>query len=378
MRRPEKWFPLKVLICESCWLVQTEDYSRASELFNEEYAYFSSFSDTWVEHASNFVSDAVSRFGLNDESRFIEIASNDGYLLQFVKSRGIPCLGIEPTASTANAARQKGIPTLERFFGIQLAQELARDGIRADFVVGINVLAHVPDINDFVHGVVQLLKPHGVCVFEFPHVVRLIDDLQFDTIYHEHFSYLSLSTVCEIFKRGGLQVFDVEELETHGGSLKVFSQRQDGGPHEVSDRVSIIVDRERRLGLNTRAYYADFSDNAARVKMGFLRELLQARLAGLRVAGYGAAAKGNTLLNFAGVKGDLVQYVADRNPSKQGKWLPGSRIPIVSEEHLRAAQPDVVIIFPWNLQSEICDQLSYIREWGGRFLVIQPTVRYLN
>jgi len=378
MRRPEKWFPLKVLICESCWLVQTEDYSRASELFNEEYAYFSSFSDTWVEHASNFVSDAVSRFGLNDESRFIEIASNDGYLLQFVKSRGIPCLGIEPTASTANAARQKGIPTLERFFGIQLAQELTRDGIRADFVVGINVLAHVPDINDFVHGVVQLLKPHGVCVFEFPHVVRLIDDLQFDTIYHEHFSYLSLSTVCEIFKRGGLQVFDVEELETHGGSLKVFSQREDGGPHEVSDRVSIIVDRERRLGLNTRAYYANFSDNAARVKMDFLRELLQARLAGLRVAGYGAAAKGNTLLNFAGVKGDLVQYVADRNPSKQGKWLPGSRIPIVSEEHLRAAQPDVVIIFPWNLQSEICDQLSYIREWGGRFLVIQPTVRYLN
>jgi len=378
MRRPEKWFPLKVLICESCWLVQTEDYSRASELFNEEYAYFSSFSDTWVEHASNFVSDAVSRFGLNDESRFIEIASNDGYLLQFVKSRGIPCLGIEPTASTANAARQKGIPTLERFFGIQLAQELTRDRIRADFVVGINVLAHVPDINDFVHGVVQLLKPHGVCVFEFPHVVRLIDDLQFDTIYHEHFSYLSLSTVCEIFKRGGLQVFDVEELETHGGSLKVFSQREDGGPHEVSDRVSIIVDRERRLGLNTRAYYANFSDNAARVKMDFLRELLQARLAGLRVAGYGAAAKGNTLLNFAGVKGDLVQYVADRNPSKQGKWLPGSRIPIVSEEHLRAAQPDVVIIFPWNLQSEICDQLSYIREWGGRFLVIQPTVRYLN
>jgi len=378
MRRPEKWFPLKVLICESCWLVQTEDYSRASELFNEEYAYFSSFSDTWVEHASNFVSDAVSRFGLNDESRFIEIASNDGYLLQFVKSRGIPCLGIEPTASTANAARQKGIPTLERFFGIQLAQELARDGIRADFVVGINVLAHVPDINDFVHGVVQLLKPHGVCVFEFPHVVRLIDDLQFDTIYHEHFSYLSLSTVCEIFKRGGLQVFDVEELETHGGSLKVFSQREDGGPHEVSDRVSIIVDRERRLGLNTRAYYANFCDNAARVKIDFLRELLQARWAGLRVAGYGAAAKGNTLLNFAGVKGDLIQYVADRNPSKQGKWLPGSRIPVVSEEHLRAAQPDVVIIFPWNLQSEICNQLSYIREWGGRFLVIQPTVRYLN
>ena len=378
MRRPEKWFPLKVLICESCWLVQTEDYSRASELFNEEYAYFSSFSDTWVEHASNFVSDAVSRFGLNDESRFIEIASNDGYLLQFVKSRGIPCLGIEPTASTANAARQKGIPTLERFFGIQLAQELARDGIRADFVVGINVLAHVPDINDFVHGVVQLLKPHGVCVFEFPHVVRLIDDLQFDTIYHEHFSYLSLSTVCEIFKRGGLQVFDVEELETHGGSLKVFIQREDGGPHEVSDRVSIIVDRERRLGLNTRAYYANFCDNAARVKIDFLRELLQARWAGLRVAGYGAAAKGNTLLNFAGVKGDLIQYVADRNPSKQGKWLPGSRIPVVSEEHLRAAQPDVVIIFPWNLQSEICNQLSYIREWGGRFLVIQPTVRYLN
>jgi len=225
---------------------------------------------------------------------------------------------------------------------------------------------------------VQLLKPNGVCVFEFPHVVRLIDDLQFDTIYHEHFSYLSLGTVCEIFKRGGLQVFDVEELETHGGSLKVFSQREDGGPHGVSDRVSIIVDRERRLGLNTRAYYANFCDNAARVKIDFLRELLQARWAGLRVAGYGAAAKGNTLLNFAGVKGDLIQYVADRNPSKQGKWLPGSRIPVVSEEHLRAAQPDVVIIFPWNLQSEICDQLSYIREWGGRFLVIQPTVRYLN
>jgi len=378
MRRPEKWFPLKVLVCEHCWLVQTEDYSRASELFNDEYAYFSSFSDSWVRHAKEFVETAVRRFGLTKNSFVIELASNDGYLLQHVQASGIPCLGIEPTASTASAARQKGIEVVERFFGVALAEELREQGRAADLVVGINVLAHVPDINDFVSGVSTILKPNGACSFEFPHILNLIKLRQFDTIYHEHFSYLAFSTVCEILAKNGLQVFDVETLGTHGGSLRVLSQRSNGGSHSVSASVRALLDLEERCGMRSVAFYADFARDIEEIKAEFLAVLVAAKSEGKKVAAYGAAAKGNTILNFAGVKPDLISFVVDRNTAKQGKWMPGSRIPIVDEDYLRRARPDIIVILPWNLQQEIVEQLAYARSWGARFLITQPSVQFVE
>jgi len=377
MRRPEKWFPLRVLVCEKCWLVQAEEYSRASELFNEEYAYFSSFVDSWVRHAENLVALATNRFGLDLSSLVVEVASNDGYLLQHVRSRGIPCLGIEPTASTANAARQRGIETIEKFFGVKLAQELASQGRTADFTVGINVLAHVPDINDFVSGIATLLKPNGVSVFEFPHLLSMITERQFDTIYHEHFSYLSFTTVCEIFRLNGLEVFDVEVLGTHGGSLRVYSQRVDAGKRNVLPTVQSMRSLEARRGLHSREFYQGFAKDVERVKAEFLYELVAAKRLGKRVAGYGAAAKGNTLLNYAGVKTDLIEFVADRSTAKQGKWLPGSRIPIVSEQYLRETKPDLIVLLPWNLRHELLTQLAYAREWGATFLVTQPSVEII-
>jgi len=335
MRRPEKWFPLKVLVCESCWLVQAEAYSRAAELFNDEYAYFSSFSAIWLAHAEQYLQAVVKRFGLSGRSHVVEVASNDGYLLQYVKQRGISCLGVEPTAGTAAAARLKGIETLEEFFGVDLAQRLADRGRQADLMVANNVLAHVPDINDFVKGFAILLKPHGVATFEFPHLMQLIEQKQFDTIYHEHFSYLSFRTVHQIFRTNGLSVFDVEELDTHGGSLRVFAQRSDAGTQAVSGKVAHLLEREAAAGMNKAAYYRGFQEQANKVKNDFLVFLLEAARQGKTVAAYGAAAKGNTLLNYAGVRPDLLPYVVDKNPNKQGKYLPGSRIPIVSEDHLR-------------------------------------------
>jgi 2-polyprenyl-3-methyl-5-hydroxy-6-metoxy-1,4-benzoquinol methylase len=366
------------LVCEKCWLVQAEDYSRASELFNEEYAYFSSFVDSWVRHAENLVALATNRFGLDSTSFVVEVASNDGYLLQHVRSRGIPCLGIEPTASTANAARQRGIETIEKFFGVKLAQELASQGRTADLTVGINVLAHVPDINDFVSGIVTLLKPNGVSVFEFPHLLSMITERQFDTIYHEHFSYLSFTTVCEIFRLSGLEVFDVEVLGTHGGSLRVYSQRVDTGRRTVSPAVQSMRSLEARHGLHSREFYQGFAKDVEGVKAEFLHELVAAKRLGKRVAGYGAAAKGNTLLNYAGVKTDLIEFVADRSTAKQGKWLPGSRIPIVGEQYLREAKPDLIVLLPWNLRHELLTQLAYAREWGATFLVTQPSVEIIS
>lgn len=377
MRRPEKWFPLRVLICEQCWLVQTEDYSRASELFNEEYAYFSSFSDSWVRHGAQFVEKAIQQFGLNNESLVVELGSNDGWLLQEVKRRGVQCLGIEPTASTANAARQKGIPVIEKFFGQKLAMKLRNDGQHADLVVGINVLAHVPDINDFVSGVTTLLTKKGVCTFEFPHLLNLIEQLQFDTIYHEHFSYLSFESVRSILAKNGLTVFDVETLGTHGGSLRVYSQRTTDGDRSVSNSVRELINVEQRAGMKSKRFYANFAPRVEEIKIGLLRELLVAKSQGKKIAAYGAAAKGNTLLNYVGIRSDIVSFVSDRNTSKQGKWMPGSRIPIVSEEYLRNARPDVVLILPWNLHDEIVSQLEYVREWGGQFLLVQPSVRLI-
>ncbi len=375
MHHPEKWFPLKVLVCESCWLVQAEAYSRAAELFNDEYAYFSSFSDIWLTHAENYVKAMVERFGLNHDSHVVEVASNDGYLLQYVIQRGIPCLGIEPTASTAAAARMKGIETLEEFFGVSLAKRLAEQGKPADLMVANNVLAHVPNINDFSAGFATLLKPDGVATFEFPHLMQLIDHIEFDTIYHEHFSYLSFTTVVRIFDRNGLSVFDVEELGTHCGSLRVFAQRKDTGKHLISTKVSELIDREAFAGMNHKEYYQDFQKHVNKLKNDFLVFLLDAKLQGKTIAAYGAAAKGNTLMNYAGIRPDLISFVVDRNPAKQGKFMPGSRTPIVNETHLKSIKPDYIVILPWNLQKEIVKQLTYILEWGGKFVVAVPSLK---
>jgi len=377
VRRPEKWFPLKVFVCGSCWLVQAEAYSRAAELFNDEYAYFSSFSAIWLTHAEHYVRAMVERFGLSHGSHVIEVASNDGYLLQYFKQRGIPCLGIEPTTGTASAARLKGIETLEEFFGVGLAQKLANQGKQADLIVANNVLAHVPNINDFVRGFALLLKPQGVATFEFPHLMQLIEHKQFDTIYHEHFSYLSFSTVGQIFRVNGLSVFDVEELDTHGGSLRVFAQRADMGKHPVSEKVIDLRDREAAAGMNKAGYYQGFQEQANKVKNDFLVFLLEAKRQGKAVAAYGAAAKGNTLLNYAGIRPDLLPYVVDKNPNKQGKYLPGTRIPIVVEKHLRNNRPDYVVILPWNLKTEVMEQLSYIRDWGGVFVTAVPELKVI-
>ena len=378
LRRPEKWFPLKVLVCESCWLVQAESYSRASELFNDEYAYFSSFSDAWLEHSKNYVGAMVDRFELNSSSHVVEVASNDGYLLQYVKQRGIPCLGVEPTASTANAARLKGIETVERFFGVELASELVASGKSADLTAANNVLAHVPDINDFVKGFSVLLKPHGVATFEFPHLYQLVTERQFDTIYHEHFSYLSFTTVSEIFQSQGLVVFDVEEIGTHGGSLRVFAQRADTGEHSITDRVRSMARLEADAGMRQRSFYEGFERDAELAKAKLLDVLVQAKLEGKTVAAYGAAAKGNTFLNYAGVKADIINFVVDRNPAKQGKWMPGSRIPIVDEMHLKREKPTIIVILPWNIKAEVLSQLAYAREWGARFIVAQPQVAFVE
>lgn len=374
LRRPEKWFPLKVLVCEACWLVQTETCPSAKELFNEAYAYFSSYSDSWLRHAEHYVRSMVDRFHLNESNLVVEIGANDGYLLRFVKQRGIPCLGVEPTASTAQAARARGIPIVEDFFGVQLARELASQGKQADLAIANNVLAHVPDINDFVSGFATILKPQGVATFEFPHLVQLIENRQFDTIYHEHFSYLSFTTVTDIFEKNGLSVFDMEELPTHGGSLRVYAQRRETGKHSQVPRVEELLAREAAFGIATAEYYAGFQEKADKIKNDLLLFLLEAKGEGKRVGGYGAAAKGNTLLNYAGVRPDLLPYVVDKNPAKQGKFLPGSRIPIVSEEHLRSHRPDIVLILPWNIKDEIMHQLEYVRTWGGRFATAVPNL----
>ena len=372
LRRPEKWFPLRVLVCETCWLVQAESYSRAAELFNDEYAYFSSFSDAWLEHSNIYVETVVSRFGLDESSLVVEIASNDGYLLQYVQQRKIPCIGVEPTASTASASRLKGIETIERFFGTEFAKNMRDDGKSADLMVANNVLAHVPDINDFVQAFSILLKENGVATFEFPHLLKMISENQFDTIYHEHFSYLSFTTVCEIFSKNGLEVFDVEEIGTHGGSLRVYSQKAGVGEQLVSPAVGSLLETENHAGMKSKEFYEQFSEAADSAKLKLLSFLCKAKAEKKVVVAYGAAAKGNTMLNFAGVRSDLVSYVVDRNPSKQGKWLPGSRIPILDEGQLRKTKPDYILILPWNLQKEIVQQLDYARGWGATFVVAQP------
>jgi SAM-dependent methyltransferase len=372
LKAPEKWFPLRVLVCERCWLVQTEDFAQAQELFDADYAYFSGFSSSWLAHCERYVTNMAARFELDGDSHVVEVAANDGYLLQYVQARNIPCTGVEPTASTAAAARAKGIPIVEDFFGVRLARELAAQGKQADLTTANNVLAHVPDINDFVAGFAVLLKPQGVATFEFPHLLKLIAESQFDTIYHEHFSYLSLTAVDRIFAANGLTVFDVEEHPTHGGSIRVFAQRSDTGQHPRGAKVDELLEREAQAGMTTARYYAGFQAKTDKVKNDFLTFLLDAKRQHKFVAAYGAAAKGNTLMNYAGIRPDLIAFVADRNPAKQGKYMPGSRIPIVDEARLRSAKPDCVVILPWNLKVEVKQQLEYIKTWGGNFVTAVP------
>jgi 2-polyprenyl-3-methyl-5-hydroxy-6-metoxy-1,4-benzoquinol methylase len=378
---PETWYPLRVLVCEHCWLVQTEDFARAESLFSADYAYFSSVSSSWLEHAQRYVAGSVERFGLGPHSHVVEIAANDGYLLQYVQARGIPCTGIEPTASTAAAARVKGLNIVEAFFGREQGRTLAQQGQAADLMVANNVLAHVPDINDFVAGFAALMKPQGVASFEFPHLLRLIAEAQFDTIYHEHFSYLSLTAVVRIFAAQGLQVFDVETLPTHGGSLRVWAQHTSSGGQPIHPSVAQVLADEQAAGLCERRGYEGSQGLQARaeaIKHGLLRFLLDAKQSGQRVAAYGAAAKGNTLLNFAGVRPDLIDYVVDRNPAKQGQYLPGSRIPIVPEGRLAETRPDFILVLPWNLHDELAAQLAYTRDWGARLFTAVPTMAFVG
>lgn len=374
LQLPEIWLPLKLMVCEACWLVQTLDFAGREALFDADYAYFSSCSSTWLSHAENFVTSMRRELNLNAESLVLEVAANDGYLLQYVQQAGIPCFGIEPTASTAKAARAKGISIIERFFGTELAKELAGQGKRVDLAVANNVLAHVPDINDFVSGFAHLLKPSGVASFEFPHLLNMVQQNQFDTAYHEHYSYLSLHAVKSIFEHNGLSIFDVQKWPTHGGSLRVLAQRSDCNSHRVKESVAEILHKEQAAGMTGIGFYRDVQICAEQTKFALLEFLLECERKGLRVAAYGAAAKGNTLLNFSGVRPDLLPYVVDVNPHKQGKYLPGSRIPIVDLAHLLNDKPDMVLILPWNLQAEIMHDLAQIRSWQGRFVVAIPSL----
>jgi hypothetical protein len=376
LQEPEIWFPLKLYVCPECWLVQTEDYSRADELFRSDYAYFSSTSSTWLDHAARYATTMANSLGLGKDSLVIEVASNDGYLLKNFVAAGIPCLGIEPTASTAAAAEALGIPVLREFFGLALAQSLVAQGQQADLIAGNNVYAHVPDINDFTAGLKAALKPGGTITLEFPHLMRLIEHCQFDTVYHEHYSYLSLFTVSRIFALAGLRVYDVEELPTHGGSLRVFGCHGDDA-REQTGAVQVLLAEEERRGMRDLALYLSFQHRAERIKDDLLLFLIEQKRAGKRVAAYGAAAKGCTLLNFAGVRPDLLPYVCDAAPSKQGKFLPGSHIPILPPSVLTERRPDVVLILPWNLADEVMAQRAEVGQWGGRFVIAVPRLEMI-
>ena len=374
LRRPEKYFPLRVRVCQSCWLVQAEAYSRAAELFNEEYAYFSSFSTAWLAHAEAYSHEVISRISLNASSHVIEVAANDGYLLQYFKAAGIPSLGIEPTASTAGAARQKGIEIVQDFLTVSLAQQLVADGRSADLVVANNVLAHVPDLLDFVDACRILLKPHGVLTCEFPHLMNLVEQNQFDTVYHEHFYYLSLQIVVDLFEKCGLHVSDAEELGTHGGSLRVWAIPSRCVRRATQPAVDSLLRRERDAGLQSLQYYSQMQSRAESTKQQLLEYLLAAVREGRRVCGYGAAAKANTLLNFAGIKPDLLSVVADQSPHKIGKHLPGSRIPIVPPAALVDRQPSAIMIFPWNLRFEIISQLRRMPIDSREYITCIPSL----
>lgn len=376
LTKPEKYYPLKVKVCDQCWLVQTEDYTEADELFSPDYAYFSSTSSSWLAHSALYAETMIRDLSLSQNSMVIEVASNDGYLLRNFVAAGIPCLGIEPTANTAKAAEQLGIRVLRQFFGAKLAQKLAAEGKQADLIAGNNVYAHVPDINDFTMGLKALLKPHGTITLEFPHLMRLIEQTQFDTIYHEHFSYLSLFAVSRIFEKAGLRVWKVEELMTHGGSLRVF------GCHVSDSRstdysVSAVLKEEQKRGLQRLDTYLAFQPKAEKVKNNLLTFLIEQKRNGKKMAAYGAAAKGNTLLNYAGVKPDLLAFLCDAALAKQNKFMPGSHIPILAPDALANEKPDFVLILPWNIAEEVIKQNKFIWQWGGKFVTAVPELKVL-
>ncbi|WP_292571271.1 class I SAM-dependent methyltransferase [Methylomonas sp.] len=371
LNKPELYFPLKLFVCEHCWLVQTEDYAEADQLFSHDYAYFSSVSKSWLDHAARYVSMITERLGLNKNSQVIEIASNDGYLLRNFVASGVPCLGIEPTDSTATAAEKQGVPVLREFFGKKLAECLVAEGKQADLIIGNNVFAHVPDINDFTAGLKTVLKPDGTITLEFPHLMRLIEHTQFDTVYHEHFSYLSLWTVNRIFQQAGLRIYDVEELPTHGGSLRIYGCHAEKSISATS-AVDAVLTAEARQGLRDLDTYHAFQVKADRVKDDFLGFLIEQKRLGKTVAAYGAAAKGNTLLNYAGIKPDLLPFVCDAAASKQGKFMPGSHIPILSPEALFAERPDYLVILPWNIAAEVKTQNAKLAELGAKFVTAVP------
>src|SRR5688572_8695074 len=374
LNQMERFYPLHAWVCGACFLVQLEEFVSPGDIFSD-YAYFSSYSDSWVEHARRYCEAMIRRFSLGPNSRVMEIASNDGYLLQHFLRSGVPCLGIEPAANVARAALEKGIPTVVRFFGRQTALTLAEEHGQPDLLLGNNVLAHVPDINDFVAGMKLLLKPGGVITMEFPHLQRLMEENQFDTIYHEHFSYLSFSTVQRIFRHHGLELFDAEELPTHGGSLRIFAQHGNDGGYPVSANVSALVERERTLGFDQLDTYEQFAPRVMETKRALLEFLIRAKQDGKRIVGYGAPGKGNTLLNYCGIRQDFLDFTVDRSPHKQGRYTPGTHIPIVDPSAIRKARPDYILVLPWNLLEEIAAQLSYVAAWGCRFVVPIPTVR---
>lgn len=373
MNQVERFFPLHALVCDGCFLVQLQEFESPEAIFGD-YAYFSSFSDSFLQHAKAYVEMAVDRFKLNGKSQVVEIASNDGYLLQYFVQKGIPVLGIEPAANVAEVARQRGITSLVKFFGTRTALEMKQEGRQADLLVGNNVLAHVPNLNDFVAGIKIVLKAEGVVTMEFPHLVRLIEDGLFDTIYHEHFSYFSFFTVEQVFAKHGLVLFDVEEVSTHGGSLRIFGRHAEHDALPISPRVTELKQREKDLNLDRLEPYLTFSGRVAQVKRNLLRFLIDAKDAKKVIAAYGAPAKGNTLLNYCGIRTDFIDYTIDRSPHKQGQYLPGSHIPILSPDAAKETKPDYLLILAWNLKDEIMEQMRFIREWGGRFVVPLPDV----
>lgn len=372
--KAEPFYPLRVYVCEACFLVQLPEEEKPEAIFSD-YAYFSSYSESWLRHARTYAEAMIERLCLGPGHQVVEIASNDGYLLRWFAETGIPVLGVEPAGNVAEAAQAAGIPTTVKFFGRETARELRAEGTRADLLVGNNVLAHVPDLNDFVAGLAILLGPTGVLTLEFPHLLRLMAEDQFDTIYHEHYSYFSFQTVRRIFAFHGLTVFDVEELPTHGGSLRVYARHEDDSSKPVGERVRDLLAREEEAGMGRLDTYRSFAERVCRVKRGLLRFLIQAKEEGKSIAGYGAPAKGNTLLNYCGVRADFLDYTVDRSPHKQGRYLPGTRIPIHGPDRLRETRPDYVLILPWNLKEEIMEQMADVRSWGGRFVVAIPEVR---
>lgn len=376
VHRPETFFPLHVQVCHRCFLVQLPEVESPENIFSD-YAYFSSYSDSWLDHARRFAEMACERFQITSESTVVEVASNDGYLLRFFAERRIPVLGIEPARNVAAVAEEQGIPTRVEFFGSELARTLLAEGLKADLLVGNNVLAHTPYLNDFVDGLSLLLADDGVVSLEFPHLLRLIDENQFDTIYHEHFSYFSLGTVRQVLEAHGLRLFDVEELPTHGGSLRLLACHRNA-PRPTLPRVEQLLERERAAGLATLQPYLDFGERVKSIKRQLLSYLIEAKEAGRQVVGYGAPAKGNTLLNYCGVGTDLLDYTVDRSPHKQGHLLPGTRIPVFAPEHIAETRPDEVLILPWNLRHEIMEQMAHIRQWGGRFVAAVPRLEVLS